>query len=91
MSKKHWFGFHIFVLMFSSAGILLFHLLSIAAPFITIPSLPKEMLYLGVATGYGIAISLAIISIYAIWKMITRVTIIEPTKTDLNKEENNKI
>ncbi len=69
MNKKHWFGFNIFVLMFSSMFILFFHFLAVAAPFITIPNLPKEMMYVGVAAGYGIALFLAYLSVSRLYHM----------------------
>ena len=75
MNKK-WFAFNIFVLMFSSAGILFFYLLASIAPFIILPNIPKEAVYLGVAAGWGIAISLAVLSIHWLYHVGTKVTVV---------------
>ena len=86
MNQK-WFGFDIFVLMFSSAGILFFILLAASAPFITIPNVPKQVMYLGIGLGWGIAIVLATMSILRLYHASTKIMIVEQTKPDLNKEE----
>ena len=69
MNKKTWFFFNIFVLMFSTVLVFLFHLIAIASPYIAIPDIPKHVWLAVLAVGYSIGIFLITFSVYRLYKM----------------------
>lgn len=84
MNKKLLFIFHITILTFSSILLFIYHLLLLASPFITIPNVPKEIMYVALFFGYMLGVLIMIFAISGLWKG-TKVAIIE---TDLNQGEN---
>ena len=66
---KKWFFFNIFVLMFSTILVFLFHLIAIASSYITIPDIPKHIWLIALAVGYSIGILLITWSVYRLYKM----------------------
>lgn len=90
MNKK-WFGFSVFMLVFSSITTFLYFLALFVSPFIMIPNVSKELMTVAILTGIFIGTAMMYFSVKALYKHGTRVTIIEQTKTDLNSQENNKI
>lgn len=77
MNKKLLFGFHIFILMFSTALLLVYHIIFLASPFITIPGLEKEWMYVGLFGGYMIGVVILTFSIDGLWRMSTKVTLVK--------------
>ena len=90
MNKK-WFGFSVFVLIFSSIMTFLYFLALFVSPFIMVPNLSKEMMIGVILFGLGIGITMMYFSVKALYRHGMKVTIIEHTKTDLNQGENKKI
>lgn len=66
---KKWFFFNIFVLMFSTILVFLFHLIVIASPYIAIPEMPKYVWLAALAVGYSIGLFLITSSVYRLYKM----------------------
>ncbi len=64
LNKRIWFFFNIFVLMFSTIMVFLFHLIAIASPYIAIPDIPKLVWLVALAVGYSIGIFLITWSVY---------------------------
>lgn len=79
MNKKQSFGINIIILVFSSILLFVHHVMLLIAPFVIIPGYPKEMIYIGVITGYVIGVILMYFTIRALWLM--------GTKTVVNQDE----
>ena len=92
MKKSLWFGFHVIILMFSTALLLVYHIILFASSFITIPGIQKELFYIGLFGGYMIGVLIMVFSISGLWKMSTKITITPPKdQPPLDKTEFNKL
>lgn len=90
MNKK-WFGFSVFMLVFSSITTFLYFFALYASPSIMIPGVSKEMMTIAILFGIFVGTAMMYFSIKALYRHGMKVTIIEHTKTDLNQGENKKI
>lgn len=89
MNKK-WFGFSVFMLVFSSITTFLYFFALYASPSIMIPGVSKEMMTIAILFGIFVGTAMMYFSIKALYRHGMKVTIIEHTKTDLNQGENNQ-
>ena len=90
MNKK-WFGFSIFMIIFSSIMTFLYFVALFISPFIMIPGISKELMTVAILVGIFIGTAMMYFAVKSLYRNGTKVTIIEQTKTDLNSEENKKI
>ena len=90
---KTWFAFSIFMLMFSSVMTFLYFLALFVSPFIMIPGVSKELMYMGIVTGLFIGWLMMYFSIKSLWKNGNKVKIIKNTldSPPLNKPEFDKL
>lgn len=94
MNKKLSFTLHIFVLTFSSILLFIYHLLLLVSPFITIPNVPKEIMYVALFFGYMLGVLIMIFAVSGLWRMGTKVTIVPPKIIELpplDKQEFGKL
>ena len=86
MNKK-WFAFRIFMLMFSSVVTFLYLVALYISPFFMMPGISKEFMVSAILFGIFLGTAMMYFSVKALYKS----TIIEHTKTDLNKESETKL
>ena len=74
MNKK-WFGFSIFMLIFSSIMTFLYFVALFVSPFIMIPNVSKELMIGAILFGIGIGMTMIYFSIKSLYRHGTKVTI----------------
>lgn len=74
MNKK-WFGFSIFMLIFSSIMTFLYFLALFISPFIMIPNVSKELMISAILFGIGIGLTMMYFAVKSLYRNGTKVTI----------------
>lgn len=88
MNKK-WFGFTVFMLVFSSITTFLYFVALYISPFIMIPNVSKELMTVAILTGVFIGSTMMYFSIKALYRHGTKVKIIK--EEPLNMQEFDKL
>lgn len=87
MNKK-WFGFSIFMLIFSSIMTFLYFLALFISPYIMIPNIPKELMIISILFGIFIGTAMMYFAIKSLYRHGTKVKIIKSDDTPpLNAKE----
>lgn len=74
MNKK-WFGFSIFMIIFSSIMTFLYFVALFVSPFIMIPGISKELMTVAILTGIFIGTAMMYFAVKALYRNGTKVTI----------------